>query len=89
MWEAKVKSHQNIKYGTLEPALHVSLCQVLATFFVKMANKRGLLGIPENTCETDFVLRVCGRFVRSCSSSVANVKEFFNAKVLKVTRWSR
>lgn len=35
--------------------------QVLSAFFVKMANKRGLLDIPENMCETDYVLRVCGR----------------------------
>lgn len=48
--------------------------QVLATFFAKMANKRGLLGIPENMCEADYVLRVCGRCVRSCSSPENNAK---------------
>lgn len=51
--------------------------QVLATFFAKMANKRGLLGIPEDMCEADFVLRVCGRCVRSCSSPETNAMEFF------------
>uniref|UniRef100_A0A7N6BME2 Phosphatidylinositol 4,5-bisphosphate 3-kinase catalytic subunit gamma isoform n=1 Tax=Anabas testudineus TaxID=64144 RepID=A0A7N6BME2_ANATE len=34
---------------------------VLASFFNKTANKRVLLGIPDNVCETDYVLRVCGR----------------------------
>nr|XP_057934691.1 phosphatidylinositol 4,5-bisphosphate 3-kinase catalytic subunit gamma isoform isoform X3 [Doryrhamphus excisus] len=37
------------------------LIQVLACFFSKTANKRGVLGIPDNTSESDFVLRVCGR----------------------------
>ncbi|KAI3366937.1 hypothetical protein L3Q82_009577 [Scortum barcoo] len=37
------------------------LVQVLISFFAKTANKRVLLGIPDNMCETDFVLRVCGR----------------------------
>lgn len=35
---------------------------MLASFFTKTANKRVLLGIPDNMCETDFVLRVCGRY---------------------------
>ncbi|MEQ2219659.1 Phosphatidylinositol 4,5-bisphosphate 3-kinase catalytic subunit gamma isoform, partial [Xenoophorus captivus] len=34
---------------------------VLASFLAKTANKRVLLGIPENMSEDDFVLRVCGR----------------------------
>lgn len=38
--------------------------QVLASFFAKTANKRVLLGIPDNMYEADFVLRVCGRYVR-------------------------
>lgn len=37
------------------------LVQVLASFFAKTANKRVLLGIPDDMCEEDFVLRVCGR----------------------------
>ncbi|KAK7896002.1 hypothetical protein WMY93_021327 [Mugilogobius chulae] len=35
--------------------------QILSSFFAKIANKRALLGIPENLSENDFVLRVCGR----------------------------
>ncbi|CAL8323759.1 unnamed protein product [Lota lota] len=35
--------------------------QVLASVFAKTANKRALLGIPDDVCESDFVLRVCGR----------------------------
>ncbi|XP_072311036.1 phosphatidylinositol 4,5-bisphosphate 3-kinase catalytic subunit gamma isoform [Eucyclogobius newberryi] len=35
--------------------------QVLTSFFAKTANKRPLLGIPENMSENDYVLRVCGR----------------------------
>lgn len=69
--------------------------QVLAAFFTKMANKRGLLDIPENMCEADFVLRVCGRYVRCWSTSSANVFEF-TLKVIgnlisfvKIVVWSR
>lgn len=40
------------------------LAQVLTSFFTKTANKRVLLGIPDNMCEADFVLRVCGRYVK-------------------------
>lgn len=54
-----------IHIGTVSQTIKVSIdnspTQVLATFFAKMANKRGLLGIPEDMCEADFVLRVCGR----------------------------
>ncbi|XP_055009584.1 phosphatidylinositol 4,5-bisphosphate 3-kinase catalytic subunit gamma isoform isoform X2 [Boleophthalmus pectinirostris] len=35
--------------------------QVLSIFFAKTANKKTLLGIPENMSEDDYVLRVCGR----------------------------
>ncbi|CAL8405373.1 unnamed protein product [Arctogadus glacialis] len=35
--------------------------QVLASVFAKTANKRALAGIPDDACESDFVLRVCGR----------------------------
>ncbi|KAF3859413.1 hypothetical protein F7725_021812 [Dissostichus mawsoni] len=37
------------------------LNKVLLSFFAKTASKKALLGIPEDTCEADFVLRVCGR----------------------------
>uniref|UniRef100_A0A8C5BYM5 phosphatidylinositol-4,5-bisphosphate 3-kinase n=1 Tax=Gadus morhua TaxID=8049 RepID=A0A8C5BYM5_GADMO len=36
--------------------------QVLASVFAKTANKRALVGIPDDVCESDFVLRVCGRY---------------------------
>ncbi|CAL9683053.1 unnamed protein product [Knipowitschia caucasica] len=35
--------------------------QVLSSFFAKTANKKALLGIPEDRSDNDFVLRVCGR----------------------------
>lgn len=35
--------------------------QILSNFFTKTANRRALLGIPENINQQDFVLRVCGR----------------------------
>ncbi|KAG8005792.1 Phosphatidylinositol 4 [Nibea albiflora] len=54
-----------IHIGTASQTIKVSIddppAQVLASFFTKTANKRVLLGIPDNMCETDFVLRVCGR----------------------------
>lgn len=49
---------------TVQQHFFFHFVQVLAAFFTKMANKRGLLDIPENMCEADFVLRVCGRYVR-------------------------
>ncbi|XP_071401163.1 phosphatidylinositol 4,5-bisphosphate 3-kinase catalytic subunit gamma isoform [Centroberyx affinis] len=46
---------------TIKVSINDTPAQVLASFFTKTANKRALLGIPEGVCETDFVLRVCGR----------------------------
>uniref|UniRef100_A0A8P4KTF4 Phosphatidylinositol 4,5-bisphosphate 3-kinase catalytic subunit gamma isoform n=1 Tax=Dicentrarchus labrax TaxID=13489 RepID=A0A8P4KTF4_DICLA len=55
-----------IHIGTASQTIKVSIddppAQVLASFFTKTANKRALLGIPENMCEEDFVMRVCGRY---------------------------
>lgn len=53
--------HINTVSQTIKVSIDDSPTQVLAAFFTKMANKRGLLDIPENMCEADFVLRVCGR----------------------------
>uniref|UniRef100_A0A3Q3NMN1 Phosphatidylinositol 4,5-bisphosphate 3-kinase catalytic subunit gamma isoform n=1 Tax=Mastacembelus armatus TaxID=205130 RepID=A0A3Q3NMN1_9TELE len=52
-----------IHTGTARQTIKVSIndTPVLASFFTKTTNKRGLLGIPENMCEADYVLRVCGR----------------------------
>uniref|UniRef100_A0A8D3AMJ0 Phosphatidylinositol 4,5-bisphosphate 3-kinase catalytic subunit gamma isoform n=1 Tax=Scophthalmus maximus TaxID=52904 RepID=A0A8D3AMJ0_SCOMX len=54
-----------IHISTVSQTIKVSIgdtpAQVLASFFAKMANKRLLLGIPEDVCEADYVLRVCGR----------------------------
>uniref|UniRef100_A0A671WHM2 Phosphatidylinositol-4,5-bisphosphate 3-kinase, catalytic subunit gamma n=1 Tax=Sparus aurata TaxID=8175 RepID=A0A671WHM2_SPAAU len=54
-----------IHIGTVSQTIKVSIddppAQVLASFFAKTANKRVLLGIPDDMCEEDFVLRVCGR----------------------------
>lgn len=54
-----------IHIGTASQTIKVSIDDtptlVLASFFAKTSNKRALLGIPDNVCETDFVLRVCGR----------------------------
>lgn len=55
--------------------------QVLASFFTKTQNKRVLLGIPNDTCETDFVLRVCGRYV-GCNHSIPTREN--GAKVIEV-----
>ncbi|KAA8579955.1 hypothetical protein FQN60_005490 [Etheostoma spectabile] len=54
-----------IHIGTASQTIKVSIdntpAQVLVSFLAKTANKRSLLGIPDNMCEADFVLRVCGR----------------------------
>uniref|UniRef100_A0A8B9J6Z5 Phosphatidylinositol 4,5-bisphosphate 3-kinase catalytic subunit gamma isoform n=1 Tax=Astyanax mexicanus TaxID=7994 RepID=A0A8B9J6Z5_ASTMX len=54
-----------IHIGTSSQTIKVSIddtpVQVLQSFFTKIANKRALLGIPEEVNESDFVLRVCGR----------------------------
>eukprot|EP00064_Thunnus_orientalis_P010360 superscaffoldBa00001402_g10386 len=54
-----------IHIGTASQTIKVSIddtpAKVLASFFTKTANKRVLLGIPDDMCEVDFVLRVCGR----------------------------
>ncbi|KAK5895909.1 hypothetical protein CgunFtcFv8_009563 [Champsocephalus gunnari] len=54
-----------IHIGTASQTIKVSIgdtpAQVLLSFFAKTASKKALLGIPEDTCEADFVLRVCGR----------------------------
>ncbi|TMS02531.1 Phosphatidylinositol 4,5-bisphosphate 3-kinase catalytic subunit gamma isoform [Larimichthys crocea] len=58
-----------IHIGTASQTIKVSIddppAQVLASFFTKTANKRVLLGIPDNMCETDFVLRDFN-WVRQC-----------------------
>ncbi|XP_058482220.1 phosphatidylinositol 4,5-bisphosphate 3-kinase catalytic subunit gamma isoform isoform X2 [Solea solea] len=46
---------------TIKVSIDDTPAQVLVSFFAKMANKRVLLGIPEDMCEADYVLRVCGR----------------------------
>uniref|UniRef100_A0A3Q0T472 Phosphatidylinositol 4,5-bisphosphate 3-kinase catalytic subunit gamma isoform n=1 Tax=Amphilophus citrinellus TaxID=61819 RepID=A0A3Q0T472_AMPCI len=46
---------------TIKVSIDDTPTQVLASFFAKTTNKRALLGIPDNVCEADFVLRVCGR----------------------------
>ncbi|KAM9845543.1 phosphatidylinositol 4,5-bisphosphate 3-kinase catalytic subunit gamma isoform [Aulostomus maculatus] len=46
---------------TIKVSINDTPAQVLASFFSKKTNKRVLLGIPEDICEADFVLRVCGR----------------------------
>ncbi|XP_061922317.1 phosphatidylinositol 4,5-bisphosphate 3-kinase catalytic subunit gamma isoform isoform X2 [Entelurus aequoreus] len=54
-----------IHFSTTSHTIKVSIedtpAQVLACFFSKTANKRGVLGIPDDMSESDFVLRVCGR----------------------------
>ncbi|KAK5849094.1 hypothetical protein PBY51_008764 [Eleginops maclovinus] len=54
-----------IHIGTASQTIKVSIrdtpAQVLLSFFAKTASKKALLGIPEDMCEADFVLRVCGR----------------------------
>uniref|UniRef100_A0A8D0AIX1 Phosphatidylinositol 4,5-bisphosphate 3-kinase catalytic subunit gamma isoform n=1 Tax=Sander lucioperca TaxID=283035 RepID=A0A8D0AIX1_SANLU len=54
-----------IHIGTASQTIKVSIdnTPVLVSFLAKTANKRSLLGIPDNMCEADFVLRVCGRYV--------------------------
>ncbi|KAJ3611918.1 hypothetical protein NHX12_020198 [Muraenolepis orangiensis] len=46
---------------TIKVSIDNSPAQVLASVFAKTANKRALVGIPDDVCESDFVLRVCGR----------------------------
>lgn len=46
---------------TIKVSINNTPVEVLVSFFTKTANKRVLLGIPENMSENDFVLRVCGR----------------------------
>ncbi|XP_077566175.1 phosphatidylinositol 4,5-bisphosphate 3-kinase catalytic subunit gamma isoform [Stigmatopora nigra] len=53
--------HISTASHTIKVSVKDTPAQVLSSFFSKMANKRGLLGIPDDTCEADFVLRVCGR----------------------------
>lgn len=53
--------HISTASQTIKVSIDDTPTQVLVSFFAKTANKRVLLGIPENMCETDFVLRVCGR----------------------------
>ncbi|XP_033989311.1 phosphatidylinositol 4,5-bisphosphate 3-kinase catalytic subunit gamma isoform [Trematomus bernacchii] len=54
-----------IHIGTASQTIKVSIsdtpAQVLLSFFAKTASKKALLGISVDTCEADFVLRVCGR----------------------------
>ncbi|KAK5600011.1 Phosphatidylinositol 4,5-bisphosphate 3-kinase catalytic subunit gamma isoform [Crenichthys baileyi] len=53
--------HVSTSSQTIKVSIEDTPSQVLASFFAKTANKRVLLGIPENMSEEDFVLRVCGR----------------------------
>ncbi|XP_034019461.1 phosphatidylinositol 4,5-bisphosphate 3-kinase catalytic subunit gamma isoform [Thalassophryne amazonica] len=53
--------HIRLASQTIKVSITDTPSQVLANFFAKTANKRVLLGIPDNVCEADFVLRVCGR----------------------------
>lgn len=53
--------HISTASQTIKVSIDDTPAQVLSSFFAKTANKRVLLGIPENTGENDFVLRVCGR----------------------------
>ncbi|XP_067110778.1 phosphatidylinositol 4,5-bisphosphate 3-kinase catalytic subunit gamma isoform isoform X2 [Osmerus mordax] len=53
--------HSSTASQTIKVAIDDTPDQVLKSFFAKVANKRALLGIPENFSEADFVLRVCGR----------------------------
>ncbi|KAL7828284.1 hypothetical protein AOLI_G00314360 [Acnodon oligacanthus] len=46
---------------TIKVSIDDTPVQVLQSFFTKIANKRALLGIPEEVNESNFVLRVCGR----------------------------
>uniref|UniRef100_A0A7N6A7G5 Phosphatidylinositol 4,5-bisphosphate 3-kinase catalytic subunit gamma isoform n=1 Tax=Anabas testudineus TaxID=64144 RepID=A0A7N6A7G5_ANATE len=54
--------HMSTASHTIKVSIDDTPAQVLASFFNKTANKRVLLGIPDNVCETDYVLRVCGRY---------------------------
>ncbi|KAM9705019.1 phosphatidylinositol 4,5-bisphosphate 3-kinase catalytic subunit gamma isoform [Menidia menidia] len=58
---ALVVIHASTASQTIKVSIDDTPTQVLASFFTKTANKRSLFGIPDNTCEADYVLRVCGR----------------------------
>ncbi|XP_060759825.1 phosphatidylinositol 4,5-bisphosphate 3-kinase catalytic subunit gamma isoform isoform X1 [Neoarius graeffei] len=53
--------HKDTSSQTIKVSIDDTPFQVLQSFFIKTANKRVLLGIPEDVSESDFVLRVCGR----------------------------
>uniref|UniRef100_A0A6Q2XD37 Phosphatidylinositol 4,5-bisphosphate 3-kinase catalytic subunit gamma isoform n=1 Tax=Esox lucius TaxID=8010 RepID=A0A6Q2XD37_ESOLU len=53
--------HKSTASQTIKVSIDDTPVQVLQTFFAKIANKRALLGIPDDMCEADYVLRVCGR----------------------------
>uniref|UniRef100_A0A674D4L5 Phosphatidylinositol 4,5-bisphosphate 3-kinase catalytic subunit gamma isoform n=1 Tax=Salmo trutta TaxID=8032 RepID=A0A674D4L5_SALTR len=53
--------HRNKASQTIKVSIDDTPVQVLQTFFTKISNKRALLGVPEDVCEADYVLRVCGR----------------------------
>ncbi|RVE56817.1 hypothetical protein OJAV_G00225230 [Oryzias javanicus] len=53
--------HIGMVSQTIKVSINDTPSQVLESFFAKTANKRVLLGIPDDVCEADFVLRVCGR----------------------------
>ncbi|XP_037551594.1 phosphatidylinositol 4,5-bisphosphate 3-kinase catalytic subunit gamma isoform [Nematolebias whitei] len=53
--------HVSTSSHTIKVSIDDTPSEVLANFLAKTANKRVLLGIPDNVCESDFVLRVCGR----------------------------
>ncbi|XP_024228759.1 phosphatidylinositol 4,5-bisphosphate 3-kinase catalytic subunit gamma isoform [Oncorhynchus tshawytscha] len=53
--------HRNKASQTIKVSIDDTPVQALQTFFTKISNKRALLGVPEDVCEADYVLRVCGR----------------------------
>ncbi|XP_029016197.1 phosphatidylinositol 4,5-bisphosphate 3-kinase catalytic subunit gamma isoform [Betta splendens] len=53
--------HMSTASQTIKVSVDDTPAQVLTNFFNKIANKRVLLGIPDNVCDADYVLRVCGR----------------------------
>uniref|UniRef100_A0A674AHA1 Phosphatidylinositol 4,5-bisphosphate 3-kinase catalytic subunit gamma isoform n=1 Tax=Salmo trutta TaxID=8032 RepID=A0A674AHA1_SALTR len=53
--------HRNKASQTIKVSIDDTPVQVLQTFFTKISNKRALLGVPEDVCEGDYILRVCGR----------------------------
>ncbi|KAM6986839.1 phosphatidylinositol 4,5-bisphosphate 3-kinase catalytic subunit gamma isoform 2-T2 [Aplochiton taeniatus] len=53
--------HSATASQTIKVSIDDTPAEVLNTFVTKTTNKRALLGLPDDMCESDFVLRVCGR----------------------------